>query len=496
MSKTSFIVKILKSINKSINSLLEKNLNKLKVKNLINLARSNKIFLTIVAVIILTLSYLSIPNIYNQNEISKKFNSDLIDNLKIDFKFSKNLNYEFLPRPHFVSNDSSIIYKQNIISENIKLKIYISYKNLFSLKEIKIKEVVMEDANFNLNKKNYNFFIKILENNFLNIKLKILNSNIFFKNLQNEVLFINNILKAEYLYDPKNLKNILSSKNEIFNLPYSIELSDNKNKKKLHTKFYLELLRLQIENQYFYDEKNKKGSTELSLNNLKSFAEYQIGKNFFKFKYFDKIETPRFLYEGKFNFKPFHSYIKGNSEKLNLSYLANSNAIVPQLLKTELLNNKNVDFRLSLNADTIKDSNNFSKIFLNSKIEEGLIDLDNTSLTWKNSADFTLSNSLLYVKKGELIVDGSLKINIVDYKQIYKFLLTPKKFRKKITQIDLNYTYNLDKKIISLKDIRVDNKFHQNLNKMINNISLKNDGLQNKIYLRKILNEAIKSYAG
>ena len=67
MSKTNFFFKIIKNINKSINSLLEKNLNKLKVKNFIKLAKSNKIFLTIVAVIILFLSYLSIPNIYNQN---------------------------------------------------------------------------------------------------------------------------------------------------------------------------------------------------------------------------------------------------------------------------------------------------------------------------------------------------------------------------------------------------------------------------------------------
>ena len=69
MSKSNSFNKFFKNINYSINSLLEKNLNKLKVKNLINLARSNKIFLTIVAVIILTLSYLSIPNIYNQNDV-------------------------------------------------------------------------------------------------------------------------------------------------------------------------------------------------------------------------------------------------------------------------------------------------------------------------------------------------------------------------------------------------------------------------------------------
>ena len=496
MSKTNSFFKIIKNINKSINSLLEKNLNKLKVKNFIKLAKSNKIFLTIVAVLILFLSYLSVPNIYNQNEISKRLKNDLLNSLQININFTTGLDYKFFPRPHFVSSDSSILLNQNIISEIKKIKIYLSLENLFSLKKIKVEEIVLENANFNLNKKNYNFFIKLLDNDFSNMKLKILNSNIFFKNMENEVLLINNILKAEYLYDTKNLKKILFSKNEIFNLPYLIELSNDKVEKKLYTRLNSELFRLQIDNHYFYDDKNKKGSIEFIFNNLKSTSEYQINENLFEFKFFDKVENPKFFYEGKFNFKPFHSYINGNSNKLNISYLFESNAIIPQLLKTEILNNKNVDFNLNLNSNVIENLNDFENIQLRAKIKEGLIDIDNTILTWKNSAVFELLNSLIYIKDGELIIDGSLKINFINSKELYKFLLTPKNYRKKISQIDLNYTYNFDKKLISLKDIRVDNKLNKNLNETINSISFKNDRLQNKIYLKKLLNDAIKIYAG
>ena len=58
---------------------------------------------------------------------------------------------------------------------------------------MKLEDVIIEDANFNINKKNYNFFTKLLDSNFKDIKLEILNSNIFYKNLENDVLFINNI---------------------------------------------------------------------------------------------------------------------------------------------------------------------------------------------------------------------------------------------------------------------------------------------------------------
>ena len=93
-------------------------------------------------------------------------------------------------------------------------------------------------------------------------------------------------------------------------------------------------------------------------------------------------------------------------------------------------------------------------------------------------------------------MDGKLKININDYNEIYKFLLTPKKYRNRIEKINLNFTYNFDQKAAQLKDIRIDNKINQNLNKILNNIILKKNNFQNKIYFKNLLNKAIKGYAG
>ena len=50
--------------------------------------------------------------------------------------------------------------------------------------------------------------------------------------------------------------------------------------------------------------------------------------------------------------------------------------------------------------------------------------------------------------------------------------------------------------IISAQDIRIDNKINQKVNKILSNVILKKDDLQNKIYFKNLLNEAIKSYAG
>ena len=210
----------------------------------------------------------------------------------------------------------------------------------------------------------------------------------------------------------------------------------------------------------------------------------------------DKIEQPSMIYKGEFNFKPFYASIEGNEFQINLNYLFDTNAIIAQLLKTEIFNNKNIDFTLNIDAERIYNNSNFRNIKLNSKIQNGLIDTDKTKFQWKDTADFELVESLIFVKDGELILDGKLKINIKDYNEVYKFLLTPKNYRNQINQIDLNFSYNFDQKIAELKDIKIDNKINQNVNKILNNVILKKDDLQNKIYFKNLLNEAIKSYAG
>ena len=242
--------------------------------------------------------------------------------------------------------------------------------------------------------------------------------------------------------------------------------------------------------------KKKIGKLQFVINKLKRIGEYQIEKNFFNFEVYDKLEQPNVIYKGKFNLKPFFANLEGNLNEINLNHMFGSNAIIAQLLKTEIFNNKNIDFKLNINANSVYNNSNFKNINLNSKIQEGLIDTDNTKFEWRGIANFELLESLIFVRNGELVLDGKLKINIKDHNKIYKFLLTPKNYRNQIKQVDFNFTYNFDKKIAELTDIKIDNKINHEINKILNNVIFKKDDLQNKIYFKNLLNEAIKSYFG
>jgi len=496
MTKLNPFVKNLKNISQFINSLLERNLNKLKFDNLKIVGSNNIIILTVVALFILFISYILIPTFYKQGDISRELKNKLLSKLNLDFNFSQDIKYNIFPRPHFISKQSFIVEDQKNIGEISKIKIYISLNNLFSSKNITINEVILENTNFEINNKNYNFFTKILDNNFLNINFKIKNSNIFFRNRENEVLFINKIKNLKYYYEVNEFKNILYSENEIFNTPFSFEIIKHKDEKKLDTKLDLGLIGLKIENIHNYNDKIKSGFATLNFKKIKSFIKYKAGKNFFTFNYYNDLKKKKFSYNGKLNFKPFYSSLEGVAKEINISYLFGTNAILAELLRTNILNSKNIDLKINITANKIHNRRDFVNLFLKSKIHEGLIDIDDTQIEWKNNSIIKLTDTLILVKDGKLFLDGKSQIKIKNVKNIYKFLLTPKNFRKKIKTIDFSFSYAFDEKVIILNDIIIDGKYNKKVNEKLNNIYFRGSDTQNKIFFKNMTNDLLKAYSG
>ena len=496
MIKHNYLVEFIKKINLTINRLIKKNLNKLNSINFYKIPKSNKFLLSLAVLIVLFLSYLSIPNIYDKDKISKKLKDHLQKKFNLNFNLSQNFRYNFLPRPHFIYENSSIYKDGSEISKIEKLKIFISFNNLFSHKNFEIKNVILEKSNFNLDNQTHGFFTKLLDANFQDDRLVIKNSNIFYRNKDDEVLFINKILNMEYFYDNKNLQNKVISNNEIFNLPYSIELNKDDIKKKIFFKLNLNFLKLKLNNELDFSKEIKKGLTNFSLNKDKFRATYNIDENNFIFNLFDNLENPNFSYKGKINFSPFYSKLEGAVKEINILHLLNANMFILQLLKTEILNNKNFNFDLNIYSDVAKNFNDFTKIYLNSTFQEGLVDIDNTRFSWKDNADFSFEDSLIYVKAGELILDGKFDLTIKNSDEIYKFLLTPKNYRNELKNIKANFVYNFDQKIINLDNIIIDNNSNKDVNETLERLIFKKNRLQNRLYLKSILNRALKFYAG
>ena len=68
--------------------------------------------------------------------------------------------------------------------------------------------------------------------------------------------------------------------------------------------------------------------------------------------------------------------------------------------------------------------------------------------------------------------------------------------RKKISKANVNFTYLFDEKNIKVNNIRIEGKTLEKSNYTFDDILLKENNLQNKIYLKNLLNGVIKNYAG
>ena len=76
------------------------------------------------------------------------------------------------------------------------------------------------------------------------------------------------------------------------------------------------------------------------------------------------------------------------------------------------------------------------------------------------------------------------------------FLQTPKNYRTKLKNINVNFIYNFDQKTAYLNNLIIDKNNNKNVNKVLKNFIFKENNLQNRVYIKNLLNRAIKSYAG
>ena len=500
MSKHNFFAKFFKKTSIFINSLLKKKLNKLnflfeKDKFLTFLSfKRGFVFLSVL--IVLTFSYLSIPNFYDTSNLINNIKNQLYKDLNIDFSLSEEFSYNLFPKPNLTFQEIKLLNQDKKFASVDEMKIYISFSNLFASNDIRIKNINLNKVNFDLNKKNYNFFVKLLNSNFSNFNLEIENSKIFYRNIENEVLFINKIDQLKYYYDLKDNKNTFVANNEIFNIPYTVELKNHKDEKKILTKVNFDFLKLQVKNILSYKQIQKNGLIEFTYNKKKSEGTYQLNNNLFNFNYLSKSLDNDFKYEGIINFIPFFSKISGDIDIINLNKLFNPDAILVQLFKSELLNNKNLNINVIINAEQIIPFRDLNNLVFKIRIEDGLLDISETKFSWLDYVDFQIFDSLLYVRDNNLVLDSNISIDIHNSSEVYKFFQTPRNYRKNINKIKFNFVYNFDQEITNLNNIEIDNLVNPEVNKILDQFISKDTILQNRIYFKSLINEAIKSYAG
>ena len=478
----------------SINALIESYFNRLR-QFLLNIKKfkfdkNNRVFLGFIAVVFLTLVYFLIPTAFNKNIIQTEIKNQIFQKYGINIKFNNKISYNLFPKPNFTSKNLSIINNENEIAVVKNFKIFISFKNFFKINEIKSQDLIIDKADFNIKKNDLNFFKDLMKIEPNKNKILIKRSNVFFKNKNDEVLFINQIKSSSIYFDLTNLENVFTSKNKVFNVPYKFTVRNNKLNKKLQFKLSSNKLVLRIENETDYSKQNNEGIFKITFKNRNNLFSYKLRENRLNFSLKDTNKN----YNGLLEFKPFYLESNFNYQALKLKDFANPFLI--EIFKSQIFNNENLNANINFNVKNIYDFGRFSDLFLKLKIEQGNMTLSNTQISWKENINLTFVESLLNFDEDKIYLNGKIIINIKDQDDFYKSFQIAKELRKDLKNVEFDFNYDFNENKVSFDNLRIDNKTNEKLDRLISKFNASEEKFFNKITFKTFVNKVFNAYFG
>jgi hypothetical protein len=108
---------------------------------------------------------------------------------------------------------------------------------------------------------------------------------------------------------------------------------------------------------------------------------------------------------------------------------------------------------------------------------------------------FELSNSDLFVQDNRLILNTNLFLDIKNSNEVFSFLNTKKKSRRKINNVLINFDFDFSNNTIKFNNVKIDNK---KVDDQILNIieEFQDNNSNNIIKTKRLLNNVLDAYEG
>jgi len=498
------IEKIRKYFNYSIKTILFKHSKKIdnvpEYKFVNKISNFNKYLITLISLLFIYLFYLTVPTLYEKNWVQNIIEKQLSNEFNINFSLSSEISYRILPSPNFTIENVKILNDNlenpKILFEIKTLNVFISQSNLFK-KNIEIKKILINNANISIQKSDFSFFKRFLNQKFSKKEIKIKNSNLFFKDFTNETLLINKIDELDLYYDNQKLLNSINSKSEIFNNPYEIRFSKDLKNKKNVTLIKSQKLKINYNNESNYKNKNVNGINKISILNSKLNTKYKIKNEKFTFKSVNSnLPNTNIEYKGLLDLKPFDLNLKIDLERIYLKNLLDIDSILFQLFRSGQLFNSNLSIDISLNSPSVLDHRLINDLKLKFNIIDEKINFNNSSIVINKIGAINLTKSKLTYKDLYLMFSGDFVLIIDDYDKFFSFFQTPKENRKPIKSINFSIDFDFQNDQLILGNVNIDKiKLNLETKTIIDNFNLtKKSEKINIIELKILINRIINSF--
>ena len=494
----------MKNIAKNFNNLIQKTIFKVqnKTNNKFKIIIFNKYFITLMGIFFLYLFYLLIPLLYDKGWVQNTIENKILDDFKINLSTSADISYRILPSPHFLIKNSKIILNnssnQKSIADVKNLKIFLNQKNYFNKEKINIKKLNIDKANFFILRSDIKKMSELSNNKFVKKKIKINNSNIFFKNNLNEVITIIKINKAVLFFDDKKKLNLFNLKGSTFGIPFIFDfMSKNESVIKKQANLEIKSLNLNIFNEFIYDQNNShSGKNIISFPNNTIKTKYDVKEMLMTFVSDNsKFNDSKIKYSGELLINPFNLDLDINLGNYKISKLFNPNPILKEFIKSELLFNENLSLDLSIYAKTDAIKELFHTAEINFNIINSKINLDNTKFINDKIGLLEVDNSNLFVKNNKLILNTDILISIKDSESLFSILNKNKDLKKEIKNIFINLNYNFFSNQIKFNKIKIDQNdvSDQLLYKMED---FNDNNFNNIVRSKQLINKILNIYEG
>ena len=476
-----------KRIESFFNFFKENFFNKKKKLSSILYTIDQKIFLILAIIFMTTMSYFLLPAFYNKDKIKAKLENQILAKYNLEVKLGQSLKYGLFPKPHFYSRDIIINYKSDEIAKSNDVKISILINNFFSLDNVRIKNLKFKKTDFKINFFSSKFFIDLLNNTQVNNDIDFLNSKLFYLDKNESVIFLTNINNLNYLYK-ENFLQVLDSKLDIFNIPISLKVEHNDFENFFFFFLNSQYLRLNIQNKFIYNDQKLDGQLDLTIVNKNRKINYRLKDNSLKFNSNDNDII------GDINIKPFFLSSNLDISRINLKKIFKDNSILVNILKSEILNNKNLNGKLSIKTNNFESLNFLKEIKFDLLFEEGDIFLQNLETIFKDSVIINISDTQLIIDNYKLSFAGYIDLNFKDITEFYTHYQINRNYRKNIKKINFGFLLNLDDRFLEIDNLKVNGKTNQNLEKFLNEFNSNKEDIFNKIIMRNSIKNFLKNF--
>ena len=384
----------------------------------------------------------------------------------------------------------TILFKEDILGKSNYVKFYISFNNFFLFKKLKIKDLIFKNTEFNTNSDNIYFFSKTLNNLEIGNKIIFKKNKLFFRNKNDDLLFLSKIKKINFFYNDTNQLQKINSEFEIFNIPFKLTVGRNDYDKKKLIELSSRKIRLNTKTSIEHSGEDIIGFFDILFFNKRNSFNYKIKDNTLNFLSKNKN------FNGTLNFKPFYFYSDLSFDYVSKKKIFNNDILIYDLLNTDLLYNPNLNAVFNIKIDKIERFEYFKNLNLKIVLGDERITANDLNVKW-NEAVSLISKDIEFLNvKNEKKLVGEIIFDFNDVEKFFRYFQIKRNYRNVFNQIKADFIYDFNENKIYLNNLVVDGKLNEKINSFIEDYNKDKKNLFNKLTFRNFVKDFFKIYAG